>query len=637
MMSDESQRVVVIHHASRDFSARALKWAINGFSLEHGDSLTLVSILHHVKSPTSAKFRAIFGSDQNIVYEEVAKKKEKMYNNACIKKIIEKCQTHKIQFLIEVLPGKLPELAIDAAIRLKATSVILDRDMKKYKKDFMQSLSCALLIMKRRDNSIKHLKGPWKTMISFRGYDNESFEKCSESSPSLWRMTNAVFRSKSSCNLTKIVCHQIHCQIKQTPEDRDLDMARGYCLLPSAPEMYHNETKIGHISNHESYHIVEKFKNSVCSVCENKRPKFELMKEYTYVELHEATHGFSPKNYLSEGGFGSVYCGKLHGLKIAVKKHKFASLQGEKEFKSEVNALSKAIHENVVMLLGSCSEGNNRFLVYEFVCDGSLDQHLSQHSRKPLNWPARIKVAIGAAKGLLYLHENNIIHRDVRPSNILVTHDYEAMLGDFGLARTEQMDSVYSTDVVGTLGYMAPEYAESGKVSTKSDVYSFGVVLLQLITGMRTTDKRIGNKSLVGWARPLLKERNYPDLIDERMMDTYDCHQLFWMIRLAEKCLTRDPRKRLSMDTVVSALTHIVEGNTCSMVLRDCSPARSDSSYDMSESLLSEDVSPELEDDEEDGIVCVGCNAINLRPPPSPPLGSTSWSTTRHKYVYSQG
>ncbi|GAU40534.1 hypothetical protein TSUD_366990 [Trifolium subterraneum] len=317
-MSNESQRVVVIHHASRDFSARALKYAINGFSLEHGDSLTLVSILHHVKSPTSAKFRAIFGTDQNIVDEEVAKKKEKMYNNACIKKIIEKCQTHKIQFMIEVLPGKLPELAIDAAIRLKATSVILDRDMKKYKKDFMQNISCALLIMKR-DHSIKHLKGPSKTMISFRGYDNES----SESSPSLWSMTNAVFRSKSSCNLTKIVCNQLYCQIKQTPEDRDLDMAR---------------------------------------VCENRRPKFELMKEYTYVELHEATHGFSPKNYLSEGGFGSVYWGKLHGLKIAVKKHKFESLQGEKEFKSEVNALSKAIHENVVMLLGSCSEGNNRFL-----------------------------------------------------------------------------------------------------------------------------------------------------------------------------------------------------------------------------------------------------------------------------------
>ncbi|XP_012575289.1 uncharacterized protein [Cicer arietinum] len=645
-MSGESQRVVVIHHSSRDFSAKALKWALSGFSLEHGDNLTLLAILRRVNSPSSARFRAIFGSDQNVVEEEVAKKKEKLHNDPCIRKISEQCETNKIQFLIEVLPGKLPELAVNAAISLKATSVILDRDMKKYKTDFMQSLSCALLIMKR-DNSIKHLRGPRKTKISFRGYDKASSVKRPESTSSLQRMTNAVFCSKSSSDLSKVACHRLHCQTKQTPEDKDLDMARGYCLLPiqdiqktsSVPQMHQKETTFEHRSKKEAYQKVEKFKNSVCSVCENTRPKFELMKEFTYGELHEATHGFSPKNYLSEGGFGSVYWGKLQGIKIAVKRHKFASLQGEKEFKSEVNALSKAMHENVVMLLGSCSEGINRFLVYEFVCNGSLDQHLSQHSRKPLNWPERIKVAIGAAKGLLYLHENNIIHRDVRPSNILVTHDYEAMLGDFGLARTEQMDSVYSTDVVGTLGYMAPEYAESGKVSTKSDVYSFGVVLLQLITGMRTTDKRIGHKSLVGWARPLLKERNYPDLIDERMMDTYDCHQLFWMIRLAEKCLTRDPQKRLPMDTVVSALTHIVEGNTCSMVLRDCSPARSDSSYDyMSESPISY-VSPELQV-HQDGILCVGCNMVNLRPPPSPPFGSTgtSWSTTTStKHACSQG
>lgn len=162
-------------------------------------------------------------------------------------------------------------------------------------------------------------------------------------------------------------------------------MARGYCLLPtpdsqktSVLEMHHKDSTFEHIRNHKTYQIVENFKNSVCSVCENRRPKFELMKEFTYGELHEATHGFSPKNYLSEGGFGSVYWGKMQGLKIAVKKHKFASLQGEKEFKSEVNALNKAIHENVVMLLGSCSEGKNRFLVYEFVCNGSLDQHLSR-------------------------------------------------------------------------------------------------------------------------------------------------------------------------------------------------------------------------------------------------------------------
>lgn len=201
-------------------------------------------------------------------------------------------------------------------------------------------------------------------------------------------MAHAVFCSNSSSTLTKDVSLQLHSQMKQSPENNELDMARGYCLLPipntqktSGPELYHMETTIEHNSYQQAYDIVEQFKNSVCSVCDNRRPKFELLKEFTYAELHEATHGFSPKNYLSEGGFGSVYCGKLQGLKVAVKQHKCSSPQGEKEFKSEVNALSKAIHENVVMLLGSCSDGNNRLLVYEFVCNGSLDQHLSRKKR----------------------------------------------------------------------------------------------------------------------------------------------------------------------------------------------------------------------------------------------------------------
>ncbi|KAL2337298.1 hypothetical protein Fmac_011744 [Flemingia macrophylla] len=116
-------------------------------------------------------------------------------------------------------------------------------------------------------------------------------------------------------------------------------------------------------------------------------------------------------------------------------------------------------------------------------------------------WQDRVKIADGAAKGLLYLHENNIIHRDVTPSNILLTHDNKVLLGDFGLARTLIEDSSYSTDCVGNLAYMAPEYAEFGKVSIKTDVYAFGVVLLQLITGLRTTDKRVGEKGLVGWVR----------------------------------------------------------------------------------------------------------------------------------------
>lgn len=126
----------------------------------------------------------------------------------------------------------------------------------------------------------------------------------------------------------------------------------------------------------------EEFDNSICSVCKNKRPKVGWKRDFTYTELHEATEGFDPKNFLSEGGFGCVYKGVLkNGLKVAVKQHKDASFQGEKEFKSEVSVLSRARHQNLVMLLGSCSEGSHRLLVYEYVCSGSLDQHLSSKKR----------------------------------------------------------------------------------------------------------------------------------------------------------------------------------------------------------------------------------------------------------------
>ena len=121
----------------------------------------------------------------------------------------------------------------------------------------------------------------------------------------------------------------------------------------------------------------EVFQDSICLICKNRRPNVGWKRDFSCAELQKATESFAPKNFLSEGGFGSVYRGEINGLKIAVKQHKHASFQGEKEFKSEVHVLSKARHENVVMLLGSCSEGNQRLLVYEFVCNGSLDQHLS--------------------------------------------------------------------------------------------------------------------------------------------------------------------------------------------------------------------------------------------------------------------
>ncbi|XP_072996642.1 probable serine/threonine-protein kinase PBL23 [Typha latifolia] len=318
--------------------------------------------------------------------------------------------------------------------------------------------------------------------------------------------------------------------------------------------------------------------NRKCKNCGNERPKIKTTRTFSYTELHTATNGFSTKNFLSEGGFGSVYKGELEdGQWVAVKQHKHASLQGEKEFKAEVQVLSKARHENVVMLLGSCSEGSHRLLVYEYVCNGSLDIHLSRNSSDCLSWTERMKITLGTARGLNYLHQNNIIHRDMGPNNILLTHEYDPLLGDFGLARTQEneFDKPSENKVVGTFGYLAPEYAERGRVSTKTDVYSFGVVLLELITGQTIKDRNFQEPSLVEWAIPLLKEGKYPELIDERILESHDVHQLFWIVSVAETCLRRNPDKRPSMEMVEYKLRKYIMDRVTVCGIEDFSPTYS--------------------------------------------------------------
>ncbi|KAL8154860.1 inactive protein kinase SELMODRAFT_444075-like [Apium graveolens] len=577
----------------------------------------------------------MFGSNSKMVGEEVSRIDELYRNTADMKQISMQCEMQKIKFVLKVYAGQSPRVvAIEAALNFEATWVVLDRQMKKDKKYFMETLSCGISRMKR-DNTIEKLRGP-KTIdntipvgekitsgyvsygemipgspgdlspqnspsakelasgkkLSFGDIckvpqldsHNKSYGTSSKSSYStdqtIW---SSIISSSTSTSNTESIWSSIISSSTSTSNTEGSSSSS--TEVKSFSSNFHKDQKYHKLVAKE----VEKeqeFQNSLCSICKNRRPKAGWKRDFSYTELQEATDGFSDKNFLSEGGFGCVYKGKLkNGLQLAVKQHKDASLQGEKEFKSEVYVLSKARHQNLVMLLGSCSEGSHRLLVYEYVCNGSLDQHLSKHTRRALNWGKRIKIALGAAEGLEFLHNNKIIHRDVRPNNILVTHDHESLLGDFGLARNQydDLENPSENSVVGTLGYMAPEYAECGKASTNTDVYSFGVVLLQLITGLRTTDK---SPSLVEWARPLLKEKNYPDLIDRRIGDSFDVHQLFWMVRLAEKCLSLDPSKRYNMTRVVNALHYIMEGNTS--FIKDFSPTQSDSANSTTESTQSQ-------------------------------------------------
>lgn len=213
------------------------------------------------------------------------------------------------------------------------------------------------------------------------------------------------------------------------------------------------------------------------------------------------------------------------------------------------------------MLIGFCVEDKRRLLVYEYICNRSLDTHLYGRSKETLGWAARQKIAVGAARGLRYLHEECrvgcIIHRDMRPNNILVTHDFEPLVGDFGLARWQpDGDMGVETRVIGTFGYLAPEYAQSGQITEKADVYSFGVVLVELVTGRKAVDinRPKGQQFLTEWARPLLEDHAIDELIDPRLEDRFCENEVYCMLHAANLCIRRDPHSRPRMSHVLRIL-----------------------------------------------------------------------------------
>ncbi|XP_015578590.2 lysM domain receptor-like kinase 3 isoform X2 [Ricinus communis] len=284
--------------------------------------------------------------------------------------------------------------------------------------------------------------------------------------------------------------------------------------------------------------------------------------EFSYEELALATDNFSLANKIGQGGFGSVYYAELRGEKAAIKK---MDMQASKEFFAELKVLTHVHHLNLVRLIGYCVEGS-LFLVYEYIENGNLSQHLHGSGRDPLPWSTRVQIALDSARGLEYIHEHTVpvyIHRDIKSANILIDKNFRGKVADFGLTKLTEVGSAsLPTRLVGTFGYMPPEYAQYGDVSPKVDVYALGVVLYELISAKEAIVK--GNSSsaesrgLVALFEDVL---NQPDpkedvrkLVDPRLGDNYPLDSVRKMAQLAKACTQENPQLRPSMRSIVVAL-----------------------------------------------------------------------------------
>ncbi|KAH7864265.1 hypothetical protein Vadar_027645 [Vaccinium darrowii] len=282
---------------------------------------------------------------------------------------------------------------------------------------------------------------------------------------------------------------------------------------------------------------------------------------FTFRQIKAATNDFDVNNKIGEGGFGSVYKGTLlDGSVIAVKQLSSKSKQGNREFVNEIGMISGLQHPNLVRLYGCCIEKNQLLLVYEYMENNSLARALFGECQLNLEWPTRLRICIGIARGLAFLHEESrlkIVHRDIKATNVLLDGDLNPKISDFGLAKLSDDENTHiSTRIAGTIGYMAPEYALWGYLTNKADVYSFGVVALEIVAGKDNMRYRPNENyvCLLDWALVLRQKGCLMDLVDPKLSSNLNKEEAMRMIKVALLCTNPSPALRPTMSAVVSML-----------------------------------------------------------------------------------
>ncbi|XP_019186294.1 PREDICTED: serine/threonine-protein kinase CDL1 isoform X2 [Ipomoea nil] len=308
------------------------------------------------------------------------------------------------------------------------------------------------------------------------------------------------------------------------------------------------------------------------SVGREPQAKVRGIQVFTYKELEAATEKFKEANVIGNGGYGAVYRGVLRdGTVAAIKVLQREGKQWERAFRQEVDILSRLQSPYLVQLLGYCADQRHRLLIFEYMPNASLQQHLHP-AAAVLNWGVRLRIALDCARALEYLHDHtapSVIHRHFKCTNVLLDHNFRAKVSDFGLAKigSDKIDGLISTRVLGTTGYLAPEYASTGKLTTKSDVYSYGIVLLELLTGRVPVDTRRppGEHVLVSWALPRLTNREkVVEMVDPALKGQYSLKDLIQVAAIAAMCVQTEADYRPLMTDVVQSLVPLIKTQSSS-------------------------------------------------------------------------
>ncbi|EXB24690.1 putative LRR receptor-like serine/threonine-protein kinase [Morus notabilis] len=284
--------------------------------------------------------------------------------------------------------------------------------------------------------------------------------------------------------------------------------------------------------------------------------------QYSYAEVVEITENFQTE--IGKGGFGVVYHGYMKdGTQVAIKRLSPSSSQGPREFQTEVELLMRIHHRNLASFVGYCDDGNKLALIYEYMPNGNLKQYLSDKSSQ-LSWEMRLRIALDAAQGLEYLHHGckpPVVHRDVKTSNILLGENLDAKIADFGLSKVfaNDNDTHVETTVMGTAGYLDPEYYSSQKLTEKSDVYSFGVVLLELITGQPAIIKTDETVHVIQWVSSELEQGDIKSIVDQRLQENFDVNSVCKTLEVAMACTTSHSQQRATMSYVLAELKQCLE------------------------------------------------------------------------------